>query len=199
VRERRRRAPGAGADLAPAVRAAPRALAALATWEDYDLAAEAMGITRGTFGVHIARARREFLALWHEHEQPSRTWGTDRRRGNEGARAATPPHRAAARAVNRRKGRGPERELVHGRASTYTNHGCRCPDCTRAATEQAAAGRRAAGVQPRNLLTPERRARAAQLRAEGRTWREVGDALGVSQASAIRAVNGRDPARAAAS
>jgi hypothetical protein len=172
------------------------ALAALAALEDYDLAAAAMGITRGTFNVHVSRARREFLALWHEHEQPSRPWGTDRRRGNGGRPAAAPRHRAAARAVNRRQGR-PEREITHGRASTYTNHGCRCPGCTRAATGQATASRRAAGMQPRNLVTPERRAAAARLRAEGLSWRKVGEALGMSQASAIRAVNGRAPARAA--
>jgi DNA-binding CsgD family transcriptional regulator len=172
------------------------ALAALAASEDYDLAAAAMGVTRGTFNVHVSRARKEFLALWHEHEQPSRAWGTDRRRGNSGSRAALPRHRAAARAINRRQGR-PEHEAVHGRASTYTSHGCRCPRCTRAATEQAAASRRAAGVQPRNLVTPERKARAQQLRAEGLSWRKIGETLGISEASAIRAVNGSAPARAA--
>ncbi len=43
-----------------------QALTALAAYGDYRLAAASMGITAGTFGVHISRARRVFLAHWHE-------------------------------------------------------------------------------------------------------------------------------------
>jgi DNA-directed RNA polymerase specialized sigma24 family protein len=123
------------------------ALAALAAYQDYQLAAASMGITTGTFQVHISRARRAFLAYWHEGEKPSRTWGTDRRRGNNrdpGERPAR-KRRPATRAVARRRGR-PERELVHGCATTYTNHGCRCGPCTRAVTAKAAEYRRASGT-----------------------------------------------------
>jgi DNA-directed RNA polymerase specialized sigma24 family protein len=173
-----------------------QALAALAAYEDYPRAAAAMGITTGTFQVHISRARRAFLAHWHEGEKPSRVWGTDRR-----ARATRTPgeqssgrRRPPTRPVKRRRGR-PEHQLVHGRASTYTNHGCRCASCTQAATVRAAAYRRARGARPRSLLTDAHRAEATRLRQAGRTWREIGIALDISQTSAIRAVNGRAPAR----
>lgn len=55
------------------------ALLALAAWEDYQLAAAAMGCTTGTFEVHIKRARQAFRALWHEGETPSRQWRKDKR------------------------------------------------------------------------------------------------------------------------
>lgn len=55
------------------------ALHALAAWEDYQLAAAAMGCTVGTFEVHIRRARMAFRALWHEGETPSRQWRKDKR------------------------------------------------------------------------------------------------------------------------
>lgn len=56
-----------------------RALAALAWFEDYELAAEACGVEVKTFRVLISTGRRRFLALWHEGEAPSRIWRTDRR------------------------------------------------------------------------------------------------------------------------
>ncbi|HEY7143565.1 MAG TPA: helix-turn-helix domain-containing protein [Streptosporangiaceae bacterium] len=55
------------------------ALAALAAFGDYGLAAESLGKSRKTFTACISQARREFLALWHEGEAPSRPWGQDRR------------------------------------------------------------------------------------------------------------------------
>lgn len=55
------------------------AFTALAAHGDYMLAAESLGIEPQTFRSLLGRARREFLALWHEHETPSRMWGTDRR------------------------------------------------------------------------------------------------------------------------
>lgn len=75
-------------------------LTALAVHEDYRRAAEALGKTYATFRVHVANARKQFLALWHEGEQPSRVWGTDRRvarRGDEHAERAT-----AMRSLRRR-------------------------------------------------------------------------------------------------
>jgi hypothetical protein len=166
------------------------ALAALAAFGDYQLAAKSMGIAPGTFNVHVSHARKAFLALWHEGEEPSRPWGTDRRRdaGPGG------PKRPATKAVTRRAGR-PVHELVHGRASTYANHACRCAPCTEAATAKARESRRANGTQVRKTVTAEQKAQAAALRAEGRTWAQVGAALGVSGVTAIRAVNGREPAR----
>jgi hypothetical protein len=55
------------------------AFTALAVHGDYVLAAESLGIEPQTFRALLGRARREFLALWHEGEEPSRMWGTDRR------------------------------------------------------------------------------------------------------------------------
>lgn len=55
------------------------AIAALAVHDDYRTAADALGSSYVTFRSNVARARTRFLALWHEGEQPSRPWGTDRR------------------------------------------------------------------------------------------------------------------------
>lgn len=54
------------------------ALSTLAAVEDYEQAADAMGIAIGTFRVTVSKARRLFLQWWHEGEQPSRPWRTDR-------------------------------------------------------------------------------------------------------------------------
>jgi hypothetical protein len=56
-----------------------RALSALAATGDYELAAEACGVTVNTFRVLVSTGRRRFLALWHEGEEPSTVWRTDRR------------------------------------------------------------------------------------------------------------------------
>lgn len=56
-----------------------RSLYLLAATEDYQLAAEAMGKSKGTYIACVARARRRYLAAWHEGETPSRVWRTDRR------------------------------------------------------------------------------------------------------------------------
>jgi hypothetical protein len=55
------------------------AVTALAVHGDYLLAARALGIRPQTFRGLLGRARKDFLALWHEGETPSRPWGTDRR------------------------------------------------------------------------------------------------------------------------
>ena len=62
--------------LAPTHR---EALHALSVCEDYGAAAELLGKSYGTFASSISRARRAFLELWHEGEEPSRPWGFDRR------------------------------------------------------------------------------------------------------------------------
>ncbi|MFC4562843.1 RNA polymerase sigma factor [Nocardiopsis mangrovi] len=54
-----------------------RILLALAEHGHYAEAAEALGLTLGSFYALVSRARRAFLALWHEGETPSRPWGHD--------------------------------------------------------------------------------------------------------------------------
>lgn len=56
-----------------------KVLAALTDYDDYGLAAEALGISRNWFTERISAARREFLKLWHEGEPPSRPWAQDLR------------------------------------------------------------------------------------------------------------------------
>lgn len=76
----------------------------LAVLEDYQAAADAMGIAIGTFHATIAHARTRFLAYWHEGEAPSRVWGTDRRVQKRGvARSGTV--RSKTRCIRRRDGR----------------------------------------------------------------------------------------------
>ena len=62
------------------------AITALAVYDDYQTAANALGMSYATFKSHVARGRNRFLAGWHEGEKPSRTWGTDRRVNNQGER-----------------------------------------------------------------------------------------------------------------
>lgn len=64
------------------------AFAALAALEDYRESARHLGIAATTFRALLGRARREFFALWHEGETPSRPWGTDRRVGRYGTEEA---------------------------------------------------------------------------------------------------------------
>lgn len=78
------------------------ALTALAVHGDYVLAAESLGIEPQTFRSLLGRARREFFALWHEGEEPSRMWGTDRRVAR---RETTNPVELARRARDAKKAR----------------------------------------------------------------------------------------------
>ncbi|MEU2739376.1 hypothetical protein ABZ656_29415 [Streptomyces sp. NPDC007095] len=171
------------------------ALNALAATGDYHRAAELLGVTPGTFNVLVSKARRRFLALWHEGEQPSRIWGTDRR---VGSRAATTPaaarRRPPTRAVARRKGR-PQHELVHGKASTYTNHACRCTPCTTAATDQTRERNRAAGAVPRRRLTVSQLADIRRRQTAGETVTAIAAELGFSDTYLYRLLAGtRQPA-----
>jgi DNA-directed RNA polymerase specialized sigma24 family protein len=157
-----------------------QALTALAACGDYQLAAAHLGVTEGTFQVLISRARRRFLQLWHEGERPSRMWGTDRRVGSRtaGVPAAT-KRRAATRAVVRRTGR-PVRELVHGRASTYTNHECRCGPCTQAATDAAREKGRRNGAKPRRRVTVSQLADIRARHENGETIKAIAADVGFS-------------------
>ena len=74
-------------------------LAALAACDDYGLAAQSLGKSRKTFTQHVHRARREFLALWHEGEAPSRPWRQDKRI------AASDPHTITYRTIRDRERR----------------------------------------------------------------------------------------------
>jgi DNA-directed RNA polymerase specialized sigma24 family protein len=84
------------------------AVSALAARGDYMLAAEMCGIRPQTFRSLIGRARREFLRLWHEGEEPSRPWGCDRRvyrRETSDPAELSRRARGAAAARERRKAR----------------------------------------------------------------------------------------------
>lgn len=163
-------------------------LLALAAHEDYQAAAQALDANPGTFNVNVSHARKRFLELWHEGEEPSRVWGTDRRVGSR--TAAEPPsreRRPATRAVARRNGR-PTVDLVHGRASTYTNRGCRCEPCTQAATDKARADRRAKGARARRLITDADLAVARERRAAGETLTAIASDLGFANGALSRAL-----------
>lgn len=84
-------------------------LTALTAYDDYGLAAEALGISRAWFTNRISAARREFLRLWHEGESPSRQWAHDWR-GSTGTDPLTSANRTiAARHRARGKTKQPAR------------------------------------------------------------------------------------------
>lgn len=56
-----------------------RVLEALAEHGTYQAAARALDTTDATFKVRVSKARAAFRAWWHEHEEPSKMWGSDRR------------------------------------------------------------------------------------------------------------------------
>jgi hypothetical protein len=131
-----------------------RALLALAAFEDYGEAAQALGIQYQSFCTLVRNGRLRFLALWHEGETPSRIWGRDRRiwrRGMEGVE-----HRPVTVRVRRAAKRSPRPAgpptVPHG-LQGYKLHGCRCDVCVAAQRE---ASRRESERQRR-----QRHARAA--------------------------------------
>jgi DNA-directed RNA polymerase specialized sigma24 family protein len=172
-----------------------QALTALAATDDYQQAAALLGVTPGTFNVLVSKARRRFLALWHEGEQPSHIWGTDRR---VGSRTATTPaatkRRPPTRAVTRRTGR-PQHKLVHGRASTYTNHACRCVPCTKAASAEAKQRNRANGATPRRRITVSQLADIRRRRTDGESVKAIAAELEFADTYLYRLLAGtRQPA-----
>lgn len=178
-------------------------LATLSAHGDYQAAADALGITVGTFNVHVSKARKAFYALWHQGEEPSRVWGTDRRVGRRDAtEPAKAKHRAATRAVARRTGR-PKTELVHGRASTYTNHACRCAPCTAAMSAKARERSRANGAKPRRGVTVSQLADIRRRKDAGETLVAIAADLGFADSYISRLLSGKrkpipDPAGALA-
>jgi hypothetical protein len=86
------------AQIWPRLRPAHRdVLAALAAHGDYGLAAASLGRSYKTFTFEVSQARREFFALWHEGETPSRPWGQDRRISD------TDRHSITTRTIRRRR------------------------------------------------------------------------------------------------
>jgi hypothetical protein len=86
------------ASLTPGARKAFLALAAFGG--DYNAAAAALGNTYDSYTWKLVDARRQFLARWHEHEQPSRVWGRNDPRRNSGRRQYT-----AAEIIRKRRRR----------------------------------------------------------------------------------------------
>ncbi|WP_017598008.1 hypothetical protein [Nocardiopsis lucentensis] len=80
------------------------ALRALAEYGDRASAARSLNLSDNAYCSALARARRNFFALWHEHEQPSRLWGADR----PGARHQNPMYllRQRRREAEQRARRG---------------------------------------------------------------------------------------------
>ncbi|WP_141576175.1 hypothetical protein [Actinomadura sp. WMMA1423] len=78
--------------LTPVERSAVHALAARGT---HQAAADALGISYSAFAQRLTAARRRFLALWHEGEEPSWLWRIELR-ANAGTQK-TPAHVAKRR------------------------------------------------------------------------------------------------------
>lgn len=74
-------------------------LEALATHGDYERAAEALGKSYKTFVTQIYTARKQFLRLWHEGEEPSGVWGHDQRKRRPGSE---PQHSITVTTIRRR-------------------------------------------------------------------------------------------------
>jgi DNA-directed RNA polymerase specialized sigma24 family protein len=75
------------------------ALAALAEYEDYELAAAALGLGYGAYTSRLGRARAVFLALWHEHETPPGRRRTDKRLYRRAPRSEPADRADAARSL----------------------------------------------------------------------------------------------------
>ncbi|MGW4422581.1 helix-turn-helix transcriptional regulator [Streptosporangium sp. NPDC004631] len=131
-----------------------KAVLALAAFGTYQAAAGSLGITYKTFKQHIGDARRRFLTLWHEGEQPSRIWGADRRVHRSGDAKTEVSYRNAVKSIQHGKTPQASRkktELDHGKVTTYNNHKCRCAPCTEAKRIEGVNRRARAGITPRKL------------------------------------------------
>lgn len=82
-----------------------QALITVAEMGSYAAAANLLGIAYHTLLTRVSRGRRQFLALWHEHEQPSRLWGVDRRAGKDGQRRTSTTSSLASVLRRRQQGR----------------------------------------------------------------------------------------------
>lgn len=85
-----------------------RVITALAAHDDYEVAANSLGVTTRSLRAYLSGARSRFLRLWHEHEKPSQMWGHDRRKAERSQEylsitARTIRMRARAREYQRKK------------------------------------------------------------------------------------------------
>jgi hypothetical protein len=117
-------------------------------------------------------------------------WGTDRRIGSYASATSEKSRpRPVTRSIARRSGR-PKHELVHGKASTYTNHGCRCGPCTTAATDKARASRRASGTGERRRITVSQLAAIDRRREAGESLKSIAADLGFADSYLSRLTRG---------
>ena len=75
-------------------------LLALADFDNFDRAAEAMGVSVSSYRTYVYLARKQFLRLWHDGEEPSKFWGRTTKRNKSRSVTATTIRR---RRVNRLK------------------------------------------------------------------------------------------------
>jgi hypothetical protein len=77
---------------------------ALAVHDDYGRAAKSLGYgKRQTYATLLSRARRAFMARWHEGEMPSRMRGQDKRHQGPGAMRDSPTVTPVRRVQRRRR------------------------------------------------------------------------------------------------
>ncbi|MGI5204969.1 hypothetical protein ACQEU6_25750 [Spirillospora sp. CA-108201] len=91
-----------------------RVLLALADYNDYTRAAEALGISRKSFITYVCLARKQFLRLWHDDETPSRVWGRDHNYTNK-----TRSRSITAVTIRRRRARrlkSPDADRTNGKS-----------------------------------------------------------------------------------
>jgi hypothetical protein len=96
-----------------------RVLLALAIHGDYRRAAESLGKPYATFTTQIWQARKQFLRLWHDGEQPSRVWGHDRRDRPVYGPGGPLDRAVTVTTIRRRRNK---RRLGQVQASTGTSH-----------------------------------------------------------------------------
>jgi hypothetical protein len=77
-----------------------QALLALAVHGGYHETAGALGVPYDTFRQRVRAARSAFLALWHEHEAPSRKWREDKRECRRAPSAQPASHADAVSALS---------------------------------------------------------------------------------------------------
>lgn len=158
------------AQIWPRLRPAHRdVLAALAAHGDYGLAAESLGRSYKTFTFEVSQARREFFALWHEGETPSRPWGRDNRISSD-----TDRHSITTRTIRRRRQRARQAPPDDGAARLRTTPGRRAdlgiPDAELVRRYQAGESvRQIAASLGRSYSVVHRR-----LHTEGTEFRPVG-------------------------
>lgn len=166
-----------------------RVLAALAVHGDQQSAADALGSTYASYASRLHQARKAFVRLWHEHEEPSGMWGADRRVWRRGQPAVTERRLTTHDHLRLRKGR-PKAEITHG-ASRYVNHGCRCLTCTEAIRIMRLDHARSKGAQPRRIIPPEVRNQIYERRIQGDPVKEVAAAFDVSEPLVYRIMRER--------